>query len=167
MGSGINSIKWNGIRDPSTWIWDYKPWDRDQWYCKRIRDPVIRGNIRDPLKILKRALIGGTKSCYITSQPSQIRADIKSDRILANRQEVNSVCARVYNIAIPPPPLPPTLWFSYTNIISRGFNNHRRPTKLVGYVSQRSRPLFPPKKQLVWIMSWTKIEFVHAEVYIT
>ena len=126
----------------------------------------LSDNIRDH-KILKCALIGGTKSCYITSQPSQIRADIKSDRILANRREVNSVCASVYNIAIPPPPLPPTLWFSYTNIISRSFNNHCRPTKLVGYVSQRSRLLFPPKKQLVWIMSWTKIEFVHVEMYIT
>ena len=65
----------------------------------------LSDNIRDH-KILKCALIGGTKSCYITSQPSQIRADIKSDRILANRQEVNSVCASVYNIAIPLPPLP-------------------------------------------------------------
>ena len=50
----------------------------------------LSDNIRDH-KILKCALIGGTKSCYITSQPSQIRADIKSDRILANRREVNSV----------------------------------------------------------------------------
>ena len=49
------------------------------------------------------------KSCYITRQPSQLRADIKSDRILANRQEVKSVCASVYNIAIPPPPPPTTL----------------------------------------------------------
>ena len=65
----------------------------------------LSDNIRDH-KILKCALIGGTKSCYITSQPSQIREDIKSDRILANRQEVNSVCASVYKSAIPPPPLP-------------------------------------------------------------
>ena len=36
----------------------------------------LSDNIRDH-KILKCALIGGTKSCYITSQPSQIRADIK------------------------------------------------------------------------------------------
>ena len=54
-------------------------------------------------------LIGGTKSCYITRQPSQLRADIKSDRILANQQEVKSVCASVYNIAILPPPPPTTL----------------------------------------------------------
>ena len=128
-----------------------------------VRGSGIRlsDNIRDH-KILKCALIGGTKSCYITTQPSQVRPDIKSDRILANWREVNSVCASVYNIAIPPPPLPLTLWFSYTNIISRSFNNHCRPTKLVGYVSQRSRLLCPPKKQLVWI-----IEFVYAEMYIT
>ena len=31
--------------------------------------------------------------------------------------------------------------------IIRGFNKHRRPTKRVGYMAQRSRLLFPPKKR--------------------
>ena len=76
MGSGINNKKWDGVRDHSTWIWEYKAWDRDQQYDKRIRDPVIRQNIRDH-KILKCALIGGTKSCYITRQPSQLQSRYK------------------------------------------------------------------------------------------
>ena len=59
MGSGINSKNWGGIRNHSAEIWDHKPWDRDQHYCKGIRDPVFRHNIKDH-KILKCALIGGT-----------------------------------------------------------------------------------------------------------
>ena len=31
--------------------------------------------------------------------------------------------------------------------IIRGFNKHRRPTKRVGYMAQRSRLLFPPKRK--------------------
>jgi len=58
MGSGINSKKWGGIRDHSAGIWDQKPWDRDQHYCKGIRDPVFRHDNKDH-KILKCALIEG------------------------------------------------------------------------------------------------------------
>ena len=58
MGSGINSKKCGGIRYHSTGIWDEKPWDRDQHYCKGIRDPVLRHDNKDH-KILKCALIGG------------------------------------------------------------------------------------------------------------
>ena len=58
MGSGINSKKWGGIRYHSTGIWDHKPWDPDQHYCKDIRDPVFRHDNKDH-KILKCALIGG------------------------------------------------------------------------------------------------------------
>ena len=29
----------------------------------------------------------------------------------------------------------------------KGFNRHQRPTKRVGYIAQRSRLLFPPKKK--------------------
>ena len=51
---------------------------------------------------------------------------------------------------------------------TRGFNEHRRLTKHVGYIAQTSRLLFPPKKkQIFWIMSWAKIEFFHAEIYVT
>ena len=51
---------------------------------------------------------------------------------------------------------------------TRGFNEHRRLTKRVGYIAQTSRLLFPPKKkQIFWIMSWAKIEFFHAEIYVT
>ena len=40
--------------------------------------------------------------------------------------------------------------------------------KPVGYIAQRSRLLLPPKKkQVVSIMSRAKIEFVHAEMYVT
>ena len=48
----------------------------------------------------------------------------------------------------------------------KGFNRHQRPTKRVGYIAQRSRLLFPPKKkQLVWIMSCTKkIVCLHRNV---
>ena len=59
MGSGINRKRWGGIRDHSAGIWDHKPWDRDQHYCKGIRDPVFRHKNKDH-KILKCALIGGT-----------------------------------------------------------------------------------------------------------
>ena len=59
MGSGINSKKWGGIRNHSAGIWDHKPWDRDQHYCKGIMDQVFRHNNKDH-KILKCALIGGT-----------------------------------------------------------------------------------------------------------
>ena len=50
----------------------------------------------------------------------------------------------------------------------RGFNKHWRLTKRVGYIAQRRRLFFSPKKkQLVWITSWRTIEFVHAEMYVT
>ena len=39
--------------------------------------------------------------------------------------------------------------------IIRGFNKHRRPTKRVGYMAQRSRLLFPPKRKQ--LQSWTKL----------
>ena len=59
MGPGINSKKtWGGIRDHSTGIWDQKPLDRNQHYCKGIRDPVLQHDNKDH-KILKCALIGG------------------------------------------------------------------------------------------------------------
>ena len=56
MGSEINSKKWGGIWDHSTGIWEHKPWDRDQHYCKEIKDPVVQHNNKDP-NILKCALL--------------------------------------------------------------------------------------------------------------
>ena len=56
MGSEINSKKWGGIWDHSTGIWKHKPWDRDQHYCKEIKDPVVQHNNKDP-NILKCALL--------------------------------------------------------------------------------------------------------------
>ena len=52
--SGINTKKWGGIRDhctaPGSWI--TSRWDRDQHYCKGIRDPVVQQKNKDH-KILK------------------------------------------------------------------------------------------------------------------
>ena len=52
--SGINTKKWGGISDhctaPGSWI--TSRWDRDQHYCKGIRDPVVQQNNKDH-KILK------------------------------------------------------------------------------------------------------------------
>ena len=56
MGSEINSKKWGEIWDHSTGIWEHKPWDRDQHYCKEIKDPVVQHNNKDP-NILKCALL--------------------------------------------------------------------------------------------------------------
>ena len=67
MGSEINSKKWDGIRDHSAGIWDHKPWDRDQHYCKRIRNPVSWRNNKDH-KILKCALIGGLTCQHFSFQ---------------------------------------------------------------------------------------------------
>ena len=38
--SEIKSKKWGGI-------WEHKPWDQDQHYCKEIMDSVVRHNNRD------------------------------------------------------------------------------------------------------------------------
>ena len=38
-------------------------------------------------------------------------------------------------------------WHQYKVLVLRGFNKHRRPTKHVGYITQRSRLLFSPKEE--------------------
>ena len=57
---GSTAKNGGGIGDHSAGIWDHKPWDRDQYFCKGIRDPVFRLHEKKDHKILKRALTGGT-----------------------------------------------------------------------------------------------------------
>ena len=42
----------------------------------------------------------------------------------------------------------------YNEHCNRGFNKHRRPTKRVGFIAQRSRLLFSPKEEAT---SWNNV----------
>ena len=42
-----------------------------------------------------------------------------------------------------------TFYAKFASVLPRGFNKHRRPTKRVGYIAQRSQLLFSRKKEQI------------------